>query len=164
MMRAPANPDPVKLKKDVDKLLRASAWWNRAEGRRRLELRPCRRYDWTSLTGLALIALAIVSVVLMVAWWRGGLRHKSRTQRVAALAGLTLFLCFDLVVFGAFTRLSDSGLGCPDWPGCYATPARSRRRSTSPTRRRSRPNGPVTRAQGVDRDDPSLLRAWRSAR
>jgi hypothetical protein len=32
MMRTPANPDPVKLKKDVDKLLRASAWWNRAKG------------------------------------------------------------------------------------------------------------------------------------
>ena len=78
-------------------------------------------YDWTSLTGLALIALAIASAVLMIAWWRGGLRHKSRPQRVAALAGLTLFLCFDLVVFGAYTRLSDSGLGCPDWPGCYAT-------------------------------------------
>ena len=29
MMRTPANPDPVRLKKDVDKLLRASAWWNR---------------------------------------------------------------------------------------------------------------------------------------
>ena len=78
-------------------------------------------YDWTSLTGLALIALAVVSVLLMAAWWRGGLRHQSRAQRVAALAGLTLFLCFDLVVFGAYTRLSDSGLGCPDWPGCYAT-------------------------------------------
>jgi cytochrome c oxidase assembly protein subunit 15 len=22
-------------------------------------------------------------------------------------------------MFGAFTRLTDSGLGCPDWPGCY---------------------------------------------
>ncbi|HEX4509836.1 MAG TPA: hypothetical protein VH328_07150 [Burkholderiaceae bacterium] len=32
MMRTPANPDPVKLKADVDKLLRASAWWNRAKG------------------------------------------------------------------------------------------------------------------------------------
>jgi hypothetical protein len=32
MMRTPADPDPVKLKKDVDKLLRASAWWNRAKG------------------------------------------------------------------------------------------------------------------------------------
>jgi cytochrome c oxidase assembly protein subunit 15 len=78
-------------------------------------------YDWMSLTGLASIALGVFSIVLMFAWWRGGLRHKSRPQRVAALVGLTLFLCFDLIVFGAFTRLSDSGLGCPDWPGCYAT-------------------------------------------
>jgi len=29
MMRTPANPDPVKLKKDVERLLRASQWWNR---------------------------------------------------------------------------------------------------------------------------------------
>ncbi len=37
---------------------------------------------------------------------------------------LTLFLTFDLAVFGAYVRLTDSGLGCPDWPGCYsqATP------------------------------------------
>jgi len=76
---------------------------------------------WSSLPGLVSIALAIASIALMIAWWRGGLRRKSRPQRVAALAGLTLFLCFDLVVFGAYTRLSDSGLGCPDWPGCYAT-------------------------------------------
>jgi hypothetical protein len=34
MMRTPANPDPVKLKKDVDRLLRASAWWNRAKDAR----------------------------------------------------------------------------------------------------------------------------------
>jgi hypothetical protein len=32
MMRTPADPDPVKLKKDVDRLLRASAWWNRPKG------------------------------------------------------------------------------------------------------------------------------------
>ena len=32
MMRAPADPDPVRLKKDLDKLLRASAWWNRPKG------------------------------------------------------------------------------------------------------------------------------------
>jgi hypothetical protein len=34
MMRTPANPDPAKLKKDVDRLLRASAWWNRAKDAR----------------------------------------------------------------------------------------------------------------------------------
>lgn len=34
---------------------------------------------------------------------------------------LTWFLTFDLIVFGAFVRLTDSGLGCPDWPGCYGS-------------------------------------------
>ena len=28
-------------------------------------------------------------------------------------------LAFFVVVFGSFVRLSDAGLGCPDWPGCY---------------------------------------------
>ncbi len=28
-------------------------------------------------------------------------------------------LTFGVVVLGAFVRLSDAGLGCPDWPGCY---------------------------------------------
>src|SRR5690625_6391486 len=27
--------------------------------------------------------------------------------------------CVLVVVLGAFTRLVDAGLGCPDWPGCY---------------------------------------------
>src|SRR5512147_1761355 len=36
---------------------------------------------------------------------------------------MLLALC--VVVFGAYVRLSDAGLGCPDWPGCYGhvTPA-----------------------------------------
>jgi len=33
------------------------------------------------------------------------------------LAGVALALVG--VVLGAFTRLADAGLGCPDWPGCY---------------------------------------------
>lgn len=28
-------------------------------------------------------------------------------------------LALVVVVLGAFVRLSDAGLGCPDWPGCY---------------------------------------------
>ncbi|MEE9253626.1 MAG: COX15/CtaA family protein, partial [Pseudomonadales bacterium] len=28
-------------------------------------------------------------------------------------------LAFVVVVLGAWTRLVDAGLGCPDWPGCY---------------------------------------------
>jgi heme a synthase len=37
--------------------------------------------------------------------------------RRLAFAGLLLAFC--VVVFGAYVRLTDAGLGCPDWPGCY---------------------------------------------
>ena len=30
-----------------------------------------------------------------------------------------MVLTFVLIILGAFVRLSDAGLGCPDWPGCY---------------------------------------------
>lgn len=39
-------------------------------------------------------------------------------RRITLLATL-LALC--VVVLGAYVRLSDAGLGCPDWPGCYGT-------------------------------------------
>ena len=31
----------------------------------------------------------------------------------------TCVLAFAVIVLGAYTRLADAGLGCPDWPGCY---------------------------------------------
>jgi cytochrome c oxidase assembly protein subunit 15 len=45
-------------------------------------------------------------------------------RRYRKLVFFTWFLTLDLIMFGAFVRLTDSGLGCPDWPGCYgsATP------------------------------------------
>ena len=33
--------------------------------------------------------------------------------------GVALVLTLLVIVLGAYTRLSDAGLGCPDWPGCY---------------------------------------------
>ncbi|RUO49027.1 COX15/CtaA family protein [Pseudidiomarina donghaiensis] len=32
---------------------------------------------------------------------------------------LSIVLAFVVIVLGAYTRLTDAGLGCPDWPGCY---------------------------------------------
>jgi len=43
------------------------------------------------------------------------------TQRYRRLVFFTWFLTLDLIMFGAFVRLTDSGLGCPDWPGCYGS-------------------------------------------
>lgn len=88
-------------------------------------------------TGLAL-------ALLPLSWWVWRHRHATAGRRLQALTILTLFLTFDLILFGAFTRLTDSGLGCPDWPGCYgsATPVGAQlhieaAQSTMPT-------GPVT--------------------
>src|SRR5688572_12607785 len=38
---------------------------------------------------------------------------------IRRLALIGALLCFGVVVLGGYTRLSDSGLGCPDWPGCF---------------------------------------------
>lgn len=40
----------------------------------------------------------------------------SAFHRLAVIAAIVA-LC--VIVLGAFVRLSDAGLGCPDWPGCY---------------------------------------------
>jgi len=50
------------------------------------------------------------------------MRHALLVRRLALLAAL---LCLGVVVLGAYVRLSNAGLGCPDWPGCYGhfTPA-----------------------------------------
>lgn len=42
-----------------------------------------------------------------------------RRARYRKIVFLTWFITLDLIIFGAFVRLTDSGLGCPDWPGCY---------------------------------------------
>ncbi len=35
------------------------------------------------------------------------------------LSLIAVILAFSVVILGAYTRLTDAGLGCPDWPGCY---------------------------------------------
>jgi cytochrome c oxidase assembly protein subunit 15 len=65
-------------------------------------------------------------------------------QRLRMLTLLTLFLTFDLVLFGAFTRLSDSGLGCPDWPGCYGHASPIGAQVHIDTAQNAMPTGPVT--------------------
>lgn len=65
------------------------------------------------------------------------------------LIWVTLFLTFDLIMFGAFTRLTDSGLGCPDWPGCYGQSNPLQAHADISAAEAAMPTGPVT-----------IMKAW----
>lgn len=93
---------------------------------------------------LRLMGMGIVVALGPLAWlW---LRHRgaSTNHRLGALTLLTLFLTFDLVLFGAFTRLTDSGLGCPDWPGCYGHASPVGAHAQISQAQDALPSGPVT--------------------
>ncbi len=47
------------------------------------------------------------------------LRIGSPHRHFHRLAWLAVLLALGIVVFGAFVRLSNAGLSCPDWPTCY---------------------------------------------
>ncbi|WP_367990216.1 heme A synthase [Vibrio sp. NTOU-M3] len=40
-------------------------------------------------------------------------------MKLKNLVRVALILTFIVIMLGAYTRLADAGLGCPDWPGCY---------------------------------------------
>ncbi len=99
-------------------------------------------YDLAPL--LAIVGIGALLALLPFAWvWRRA-RHRGSAARVQALTVLTLFLTFDLVLFGAFTRLTDSGLGCPDWPGCYASASPLGAHDEIKAAQTASPTGPVT--------------------
>ena len=103
---------------------------------------PSSLVDFAPALRLALLAGVIALVPLSWLWLRQ--RGADPRARLAALTALTLFLTFDLVVFGAFTRLTDSGLGCPDWPGCYAHASPFGAHEAIAVAETTVPGGPVT--------------------
>jgi cytochrome c oxidase assembly protein subunit 15 len=99
-------------------------------------------YDLAPALRVALLGIAVASGPLAWVWLRN--RQAAPAQRLAALTVLTLFLTFDLVLFGAFTRLTDSGLGCPDWPGCYGNASPTGALAQIRAEEARMPTGPVT--------------------
>ncbi|KQT14245.1 COX15/CtaA family protein [Ramlibacter sp. Leaf400] len=98
--------------------------------------------DLSPALRLMLLGLVVALGPLAWLWVRG--RKAAPARRLAMLTGLTLFLTFDLVLFGAFTRLTDSGLGCPDWPGCYASASPFGAHAQISAEQAQMPTGPVT--------------------
>jgi cytochrome c oxidase assembly protein subunit 15 len=108
-------------------------------------MKPTDLIDLGPLLQIALLAAALATLPLVWLAWRH--RGKSTPQRLRALTLVTLFLTFDLVLFGAFTRLTDSGLGCPDWPGCYGNSSPFGAVHQITQAQTHLPDGPVTQSK-----------------
>lgn len=67
------------------------------------------------------------------------------TRRQLILAAL--LLAFGVVALGAYVRLSDAGLGCPDWPGCYGKLTPHNAAAAINAELAVRPDGPVSHAK-----------------
>ena len=108
-------------------------------------MNPQPLYDLTPLLHIALLGATLALGPLSWLWLRQ--RHADPARRLHALTVLALFLTFDLVLFGAFTRLTDSGLGCPDWPGCYGNASPFGAREHIDAAVQAMPYGPVNHAK-----------------
>jgi cytochrome c oxidase assembly protein subunit 15 len=103
---------------------------------------PVAAYDLAPLAGVVAVGTLIALVPLAWTWRKR--RADAPALRLQAFAWLVLFLTFDLVLLGAYTRLSDSGLGCPDWPGCYGHASPIGASSHIAAAEAAVPSGPVT--------------------
>ena len=99
-------------------------------------------YDLSPVLHVMIMGALLALGPLAWVWVRN--KQASVTRRLQALTLLTLFLTFDLVMFGAFTRLTDSGLGCPDWPGCYGSASPVGASAHISAAQNAMPSGPVT--------------------
>ena len=99
-------------------------------------------YDLSPLLSLLIVGAALAALPLLWVGLRN--RNASTAQRLRVLTLVTLFLTFDLVMFGAFTRLTDSGLGCPDWPGCYGSASPLGAHAQITAAQTAMPTSPVT--------------------
>ena len=105
-------------------------------------MNPVLPYDLSPIAHIAVLGVVLASGPLLWLWQRH--RGASEAARLRALTVLALFFCFDLVIVGAYTRLSDSGLGCPDWPGCYGSASPLGAHADIHAAQTAQPGGPVT--------------------
>ena len=97
----------------------------------------------STLAQLGVTGLLVALLPLTMVW------VSADANKYRKLVWVGVFLTFDLIMFGAFTRLSDSGLGCPDWPGCYGSANPFQAHAEISVAEALMPHGPVT-----------LIKAW----
>lgn len=89
-----------------------------------------------------LLGLLTLAVIIGLVWWLG--RDAARYRKLVLA---TLGAVFVLVVLGAYVRLADAGLGCPDWPGCYGNFTPHQSAQDIRAAEAAMPDGPVTLAK-----------------
>jgi len=97
--------------------------------------------ELSALIHLGLMGLLVASLPLSIVWM------SADVNKYRKLVWIMVFLTFDLIVFGGFTRLTDSGLGCPDWPGCYGEANPFLAHEHIAAAEAAMPTGPVTVAK-----------------
>ena len=102
-------------------------------------------YNLSPALRLMIMGLAVALGPLAWVWSRN--KNAPVAKRLRVLTLVTLFLTFDLVIFGSFTRLTDSGLGCPDWPGCYGSASPVGAQLHIEAAQSAMPTGPVTHSK-----------------
>jgi cytochrome c oxidase assembly protein subunit 15 len=78
--------------------------------------------------------------------------RSGRAVSYRRLISFTTLLTLALIMLGAWVRLTDAGLGCPDWPGCYGklTPVQAKADIAQAVVQQGGEHGPV-----------SMGKAWR---
>ncbi len=89
-----------------------------------------------------LIGAITIAIIFAAFLW-----VKRDGNRFRKLIALTTAMTFVLVVLGAFVRLSDAGLGCPDWPGCYGNLTPHHSANNIRAAELIQPSGPVSMAK-----------------
>ncbi len=73
-----------------------------------------------------------------------------KNKKIIGLKWLSLtaiFVAWMVIGLGAFTRLMDAGLGCPDWPGCYGRLSVPHSQEAAQTANRSFPQTPLVKTK-----------------
>lgn len=91
--------------------------------------------------------VGMITLVVIVGVFLWTQKDALRYRRLIAFTAVATLV---LIVLGAYVRLSDAGLGCPDWPGCYGNLTPQHAASEIQAAETVQPGGPV-----------SMVKAWK---